>query len=235
VLGTPVPLAEPLLVELINHAGWVPLWLPFITAMVGSAVALFGIFWSNRTNRKAIEAADRRARDDRKSAQDRDFRLWQRDTLLRLADEVVAAGIEAHNEYAKMIGVGSSLTSDDFMKSGGIIDAEGRKIAANIARLRLIGAHETANRAVALRSAINDRELLGAVIDVAQAPRKDVSAQLHGNADAFRAEMAARRQQRDELVEAINAARAAFGEAVERELALTNLQVFNQPSTPQRG
>jgi hypothetical protein len=172
VLQKPVPLADPLPIELINHTSWLTLWLPFIIAMVGSAVALFGVFWSNRTNRKAFDAADKRAEADRQMAQDRDFRLWQRDTLLRLADDVVAAGIEAHNEYGKMIALAPSLSREDFKKMGELIDGEGRKIAANIARLGLIGAHETARRAVNLRSAINNQESIGAIFDVASAQPK---------------------------------------------------------------
>lgn len=231
MFGTPLPLADPLLVELINHTSWLTLWLPFITAMVGSAVALFGVFWSNRTNRKAIDAADARAKIDRQDARDRDFRLWQRDTLLRLADEVVGAAIEAQDEYGKMIALTSSLSQDDFQKMGEHIDREGRKIAANIARLGLIGAHETARKARNLRGAINSRDLIGAIFDVAEAPRRRVSAQLHGDAEAFEAQIAAQLQKRDQLLGEINAARAEFGQAVERELALANLQVFSHPGS----
>jgi hypothetical protein len=182
---------------------------------------LFGVFLSNRTNRKAIDAADDRAREDRRIAQDRDFRLWQRDTLLRLADEVVEAGIETQDEYAKLAGRGSLLTADEIHAAAKIIDSEGRKIGANIARMRLIGAHEAADRAVVLRNAINDRELLGTVTEVAYAPLNEAKAQLHNKGDEFRVQIANKRKQRDVLLAQIPAARAAFGQTVERELART--------------
>lgn len=224
-----MPIADPLLVELISRTSWQSLWLPFITAIVGSAVALFGVFWSNRTNRKAIDAADARAKADRQIAHDRDFRLWQRDTLLRLADEVVGAAIEAHNEYTKMMALAHTLDEDGFNTLGTNIDVAGRKIAANIARLGLIGAHQTAERAKVLRATINDSELIGAIFDVASAPKMVVSAQLHDKEDELNAYTAERLAQRDELLERINIARAHFGQTVERELALANLQIFSQP------
>ncbi len=213
---------QPLPVELINHTSWLALWLPFVVAMLGSAVALFGVFWSNRTNRRAIDAADQRAREDRQDARDLEFRKWQRDTLLKLADQVVEAGIEAHDEYAKLASAGTLLRNEDFNKGADIIDAQGRKIAANIARMRLIGAHETADRAADLRRAINDRELLGTVVEVYAAPKNRDAAKEEGRVDRFDAEMTARRHRRDELIAAIAAARAEFGQAVERELARTN-------------
>lgn len=213
---------QPLSVELVDHTGWIQLWRPFITAMVGSGVALFGVFWSNRTNRRAIEAADRRAVEDRQTERERDFRLWQRDTLLKLADEVVSAGLEAQSAYAKIVGIGSLQRPDDFSHFADAVDAEGRKIGANIARLRLIGAHETAQRAVALRNAINDKELIGAVVEVAASVKNRVTAQAEGRGEQFDAEMTQRRHRRDELIAAINLVRADFGQAVEHELARTN-------------
>jgi hypothetical protein len=63
-------------------------WLGPVLAFGGSVllfIASMITLW--RTNKRA----DRRA-----------ARLWQRDTLLRLADEVVQAGSEAYDEYWKI-------------------------------------------------------------------------------------------------------------------------------------
>jgi hypothetical protein len=60
------------------------------------------------------------------------------------------------------------------------IERWGRKIGANIARLRLIGARETAQRCVDLRSAINNRELVGTVMGLQAQHQRLISAQLHG-------------------------------------------------------
>jgi hypothetical protein len=226
VFWTPFP--DPLPVELIDHTNWSQLWLPFITAMIGSAVALFGVFWSNRTNRRAIDSADERARDDRQDARDLEFRKWQRDTLLRLSDEVVAAGLEAHDEYLKLIHLHHALTGDNAKEYFETIDAQSRRIAENIARMRLIGAHETAQRAVALRVAINSRDLVQAVIDVATAGRNRVAFQLKGlEREQFETETAEAQKVRDQGLDNITTTRAAFGQAVERELARTNA-----PPTP---
>jgi hypothetical protein len=234
VFGAPIPVVDPRQVDIVSHTSWVQLWLPFITAMIGSVVALFGVFWSNRTNRKAIDAADTRAQEDRKEAHDRDFRLWQRDTLLRLADEIVGAAIEADEEYGRWIALGSvHFDQEGFQKCADVIAAQGRKIGANIARLHLIGAHEAGGRAADLRRAINDRGLIGAVLEV---PGKTHVTLPRATSDEdkarLKAEIDALSRLRDGMVANINTARAKFGETVEHELARTNLQVLTQPATP---
>jgi hypothetical protein len=55
-----------------------------VTSVAGSTVRK-----SNKTNRDAIGAAG-------------DFRTWQRDALLRLAEEASQAAIEAHDLYFKV-------------------------------------------------------------------------------------------------------------------------------------
>ena len=52
--------------------------------MIGAAVALFGVFLSNRTNRKAIDAADERSRNELHESRDHNFRSWQRDTVVQI-------------------------------------------------------------------------------------------------------------------------------------------------------
>lgn len=195
--------------------------------MIGSTVALFGVFLSNRTNRKAIDAADERSRTELSESRDRDFRTWRRDTLLKLADEVVEAAIDAGAEYAKAVQLGPTWDQEQFRASIEIVDARGRRIGASIARLRLIGAHEAANRCVKLRDAINHRDLVRTLIEAATAPKSQISAALHGNAESLIAEVGAAQQLRDTLLGEIELARGAFGEAVEQELARTN-----QPLSP---
>jgi hypothetical protein len=213
---------QPFLVELINHTGWIQLWLPFITAMVGAAVALFSVFVSNKTNRKAIDAADARSRTELSESRERDFRTWQRDALLRFGDEVVEAAIDAFGEYGKAIGLAHTWTREEFHASMEIVDARTRRIGANVARLRLIGAHYTADRCVALRNALNHRELATSIIEVARAPQNRIGAALHGQTEEFDANIEARQSRRDELLAEVEVARAAFGLAVEQELARTN-------------
>lgn len=213
---------QPFLVELINHTGWIQLWLPLITAMIIASVALVGVVVSNRTNRRAIEAADERSRTELRESRDRDFRSWQRDTLLRLGDEVVEAAIDAYDEYSKAIALGPRWGQEDFQASMEIIDARSRKIGANVARLRLIGAHQTADRCVALRSAINHKELVGSIIEAARAMQNRVGAALHGQTEQFDANMDETVLRRDGRLAGVEAARAAFGLAVEQELARTN-------------
>jgi hypothetical protein len=65
--------------------------LLFGASLVATGVSYFGIRKSNTTNRGAIAAVDKRAVAERAEMRDRDFRTWQRDTLLRLAEEASQA------------------------------------------------------------------------------------------------------------------------------------------------
>ncbi|MBF6300196.1 hypothetical protein IU459_22000 [Nocardia amamiensis] len=53
-------------------------WLPLISSLVIASVTLFGIRINNRTNKAAIAAAD-----------EREYRKWQRETVLRQCAEAV--------------------------------------------------------------------------------------------------------------------------------------------------
>ncbi|OBH17052.1 hypothetical protein [Mycolicibacter sinensis] len=210
---TPLPLFdEPLPVEITNHTDWLPLWLPFITAIVGSLVALFGIFWSNRTNRQAIDAADARSNAELRESRDRDFRVWQRDTLLQIGQEVVQAAIEAQDEYGKICALPDDLTPDSIEP----IDRHGRAVGAGTARLALIGAHDAAQRCRELRVAINDPELVGALVQLHHFRRAT------SLAPPLQAQHRESHAKFGELLDRINTRRAAFGETIEMELRRTN-------------
>jgi hypothetical protein len=84
------------------------------------------------------------------SARQRDFRLFQRDTLLRLGDEIVEAAIETWDRFVKIRNSQAPLQEKPFEA----IDVCVRKIAADVVRLRLIGAHDTSQRCIELRDAI---------------------------------------------------------------------------------
>jgi hypothetical protein len=57
---------------------------------------------ADKRGKQDRETADERAKQDREDARERDFRSWQRDTLLRLGDEIVEAAIEAPDEILKI-------------------------------------------------------------------------------------------------------------------------------------
>jgi hypothetical protein len=137
-------------VEIVNEASvWT--WLGPVLTFLASVLLFTGsliVLW--RTNK----AADRRAAEERQNERDRDFRLFQRDTLLRLGDETVEAAIETFDEYEKIRYSQQPLPPEPFRE----IDVWIRKIAANAVRLRLIGAHDSSQRCIALRDAINNPE-----------------------------------------------------------------------------
>ncbi|GFG67915.1 hypothetical protein MKUB_54050 [Mycobacterium kubicae] len=95
-----VPLA-PLPVEITNHTEWWQPWLPVGTGLVVAMVAFAGVLLSNRTNRRAIAAADGREVDK-----------WRRDTLLRLCSDAVTASLDVETLYEKGVEERQNLDGD---------------------------------------------------------------------------------------------------------------------------
>lgn len=85
-------------VEIVHDASaWT--WLGPVLTFLGSVLLFVGsLIVLHRTN----QAADHRATQERKNERERDFRLFQRDTLLRLGDEVVEAAIETWDVFVKL-------------------------------------------------------------------------------------------------------------------------------------
>jgi hypothetical protein len=74
-------------------------WLGPVLTFCGSVllfIAAMITLW--RTN----NAADWRAAQERQNERDRDFRLWQRDTLLPLGYEIVEVATEAPHAYNRL-------------------------------------------------------------------------------------------------------------------------------------
>lgn len=99
---TPIPLVDPLTVEIVNQTDWWEPYVPPIVTVVGSmiiaSVTFVGIVRSNRTNQRAIDSADTREREKWKTDSEREREKWHRDNLLRLCSEAlrVARNVQQH-------------------------------------------------------------------------------------------------------------------------------------------
>lgn len=105
MIGAPLPLVDPLVVEVIsNTAAWEP-YLPPLVGFLGSllvaAVAIYSVLKSNATNERALEAADVRERARWKIDSDREREKWHRDNLLRICSEAVRVSREISHHYNK--------------------------------------------------------------------------------------------------------------------------------------
>lgn len=80
---------------------------------------------------------------------------WRRDTLLRLCSESLESAIQAEGDYFKAVHTGA-----DMKETVTAIDVHARRIGANAGSLHIIGAHQVADACVAVRSAINNGELV---------------------------------------------------------------------------
>lgn len=217
------------MVQVIVGTGQPTLWtwlgplLLFGGSLLASGVAFLGIRTSNATNRKAITAADNRARADRIEARDRDFRTWQRDTLLRISSEAIEAALNCEDDYRRIGFMPSPMQLD----SADPIEQAGRRIGVCGLQLRLVGAHEAADRCRDLRSVSNSRALLGAMLEFHRPYLQSLDPQRADDME-LHATVTEKRMEFEGLLGYLNKVRGDFGETVERELRTLAL-----PDTPE--
>lgn len=103
MFDTPIPLVDPLTVEIVSHTDR---WQPYVPPLVGllgsiivAAVAFYSIHKSNRTSEKAITSADTRERERWKVDSDREREKWHRDNLLRLCSEALRVARDVQQHY----------------------------------------------------------------------------------------------------------------------------------------
>jgi hypothetical protein len=189
-------------------------WLTPVLTFSGSVLlfgaSMYGVWYSNR-------AASRRADKDRENERRRDFRLWQRDHLLRIADEIIQAGVGAHAECLK-IRRAAARPSQQSLEPLALF---AEKVTENEDRLLLIGAHDPAQHCAELREAIRSQELMDTIKELhhLESSGTDSTTQLIGKT----AENQARQQELcykfDDHRARIKYACKAVQTAVERELA----------------
>lgn len=103
MFDTPVPLTDPLVVEIVNQTDWWQPYIPPLVALVGSiivaTVALFSVRKSNKTSMLAITSADERERERWKVDSEREREKWRRDNLLRLCSEALRVARDVQQHY----------------------------------------------------------------------------------------------------------------------------------------
>lgn len=111
-----------------------------------------------------------------------------------------------------------------------MIDTVSLTVSSNISRLRLIGAHDTADRCAELRDAIDSNELIEGLLELDHLERKLGSPQSSNSQASDLARRAELETQFDTLVAKIDTSRNAVGAAIEAELARTNLSTATRPA-----
>ena len=204
-------------------------WLAPVLAFCGSVLlfggSMFGVWWTNR-------AASHRAIQERENERERDFRLWQRDQLLRIGDEVIQAGVGAHAECMK-IRRASDPPSDESFKS---IYLFAEKVTANEDRLHLIGAHDTSQCCVELREAINNLELVNTITELhrLESSGTDITTPLDDKAAESQTRQQELADKFDDLRANIKDFCQSVRNAVEAELSHTNQPGTLAPKAPYR-
>jgi hypothetical protein len=132
---------------------------------------------------------------------------------------VAQAAADAHEKYFEIITNGYEPSERPLAE----VDRSVRKVHANIARFRLIGAHEAAKGCTELHRAINTTKGLGdTIVELYDHEGQVISAELHGESEQYEARRVELSNRIHEQMLGIYSAREAFAEAVERELARSN-------------
>ncbi|MFI6369240.1 hypothetical protein ACIBG0_41855 [Nocardia sp. NPDC050630] len=111
-------------------------WLPLISSLVIASVTLFGIRVNNRTNSAAIAAAD-----------EREYRKWQRETVLRQCAEAIETAMIAEHAYDHWL-MGSAK---DLGELKAMMLEYWRKLGANAAMLKMLNANAVADKCTHLQ------------------------------------------------------------------------------------
>ncbi|MFI6368913.1 hypothetical protein ACIBG0_40080 [Nocardia sp. NPDC050630] len=112
-------------------------WLPLISALVIASVTLVGIRINNRTNRAAIVASD-----------EREYRKWQREMVLRQCGEAIETALHVHDEYWRTLTDRSDKDADEIRAT---MDEHVAKLGVNVAMLRMLNARTVAKPCDELR------------------------------------------------------------------------------------
>ena len=148
------PPVDPLWVTLLPSFGSA---LLFVAAMVTLIVTI------NSTNK--------RAKDDREAARDREFNTWRRDAIVRSATDAMNAALAANEYYPTLprrIRDHRQITTaavDTAMEP--IADAA-KVISASSQTLGVIGAHNASAYCLSLRAAVVHDDLRGHAVEIAK-------------------------------------------------------------------
>lgn len=208
-----------LTVDVLGHASsWT--WLAPVLAFIGTLI-LFGA--AMITLWRSNKAANTRSAADQAETRDRDFRLWQRDNMLRVSSDIVECAIEAENEYTMLAHSPNPIDTSAI----DAIDRLERKVASSAASLRIAGARDAGQQCVDLRNAMNSRALVSSVsaFNIVYRAQRDAigSAEGAANSDEFQRRIAILRMPLDMHMAPLYIARYRFEKIVENELRTLNL------------
>lgn len=188
---------QPLPVEITNHTDWWTQWLPAGVAWLVAFIALGGVIWTTI-------ASDKRSKQDREDAHQREFRAWQRETILRLATDAMEAFVTANVLLLRLAYLDTPITRKEFEP----ITQASLRITEVALTLQLLGVDEAADLCVALSGAISNADVLDATLAVNTA--QHVANPIIGSDEAM--------ARFDELTKPLASAHDAFAVAVKKEL-----------------
>lgn len=221
----PVPVDVDISTGTASVWAWLGPVLLFAASLAASGIAYLGIRKSNATNQAAITAADNRASKDRTEARARDFRAWQRDTLLRVGAEAMQAAYAIQDEYRA---IAHEAKPDSVLPRLDTIELEGKRIWETFTVLRLIGAHDAAEKSRSVREALGSRSVQSASLDAHRSYRRSQES-TDPNDLTYEVETNILRQVLAERLDTTMEALGRFADTIEAELeVLTSLSDTDQ-------
>lgn len=153
---------------------WIP-WLPVLGSLIVAVAAVIGVMVSNKTNIKAIDAADMRAQNAREESQRRDsqarlrdaereFRIWRRNTIMRIAGDISGAALSAVDAFQD-IATHETSRADDPGTLAPFEEAV-RSIHALASSLLFIGERDLAEMAKEFSYDLRDKTLKRRIVNL---------------------------------------------------------------------
>ncbi|MFC9440279.1 hypothetical protein [Nocardia sp. NPDC057030] len=114
-------------------------WLPLISSLIIASVTLFGVRINNRTNRTAIFVAE-----------EREYRKWQRETVLRQCTDAVETALTAEDAYRHWL----KDSARDLDELRAMTFEYSRKLCTNASVLEMLNAHKVAGMCTSLQQLV---------------------------------------------------------------------------------
>jgi hypothetical protein len=150
-------------------------WLPLISSLLVASVTLVGIRVNNRTNQKAILAADTR-----------EHHKWLRETALRQCGEAIQTALLAADEFLEW---SIERSGKDLGQLRVATQEFSRKLGANISVLHMLDARKSAGHCNEMREMLVSILEEAEILDKAESRRKSELFEQVGYLDELREEL----------------------------------------------
>lgn len=147
---------DPLQVAIVNQTDWWLPWLPVGGSGLLFVGAMLTLWLTNRAakNRQEREIAEKRAENiaDRVAAEERQFKQWRLDTLMKVCSEVTAA--ERNIDRLYNVQSVAQCSDSEFSANKAAVSVETRRLGTLADSLKILGFDDLEQRCRSIRDAV---------------------------------------------------------------------------------